>query len=1457
MNHSIEKIFRTCSGKLLVLSMAAVALVFILAPAAKAQDFILHPGWISGTVTLADPLQPGGKHTIWRLSVNAHGTNPATGQVYSASFAADNTDQFTLPVEAGTWPYFVDVSVNFGPKTQFAGGGSANFNRNNITVVEGQTVTLNLQTDAWIYVTESVAGETVRNLQTTINSRQNNGSSPQYGFNISATAAGASIRLPVVAGSAAYEVQSNASVMTDGRDSFGLLCAPLMVSVPNPDDQASAPFFLQPGYVQGAVIANGAAIYDGYIQALWNAGNGDTYWSTTTFDAAGSFSFPVYPGSNVSVRGRVCTSRWDCVSLPEKIINVPAGGTATCNWEIALGGTISGQVEIIGVPLYSFRVTATNPNGTRQATVTGGNSYTLNAFPGQWQVEISAAPAQENSIPDIIHGHQYTFAKQTVEVPAGGNATANFTLIPGFIVGSALSENSAAIAELQEVTVEMRSEPLEPRKTAVSQHKDNNLADANHVNFYHTSVEPGDWLITGTTMGFKHAFPEGYSGASTLRVSEYNDKTKIWNIPLLPVNQSQTTEYNLNYLTAQVYARLRIADGGLLSTPAVGGSNQPNAAGIKERAVTVSGNSPATNVTEGRVMLYAIPGTYKLTAAAYVAGASTTFGQLTVTVEPGDVVLIDPDAPDLKWTSPPGDYQTCSSCVTVAGTVTDQSGLASLMVSVNGELPYSVQVAADGSFSIQVCGLRNDSANPNVIRLIAKDTYGNTVQIDRTTRCTNRAPVAMPDSYSLDEDGTLVMAAPGLVGNDTDADGNPLTAVLVSGPAHGVLVLNADGSFGYSPNANYNGPDAFTYKANDGKADSEPVTVTLNIRPINDRPFAAAQDASTNEDTAVTLTLAGNDVDGDPLTFVATTNPAHGTLTISGSRCTYTPAKDYFGTDSFSIAANDGQVDSVPATVTITVGAINDDPVAVGDSPTIKEDSGAKVIDVLGNDSMGPDTGETLTITSVTQGAHGVVTIIDGGAKLTYLPALDFFGADEFTYTINDGNGGSATATVHVTVENVNDPPSATAQVVSTNEDNAVAVYLAGSDKDGDPLTFGVVTNPAHGTLSGSGANLVYTPDKDYFGEDSFSFVANDGKIDSVPAAVTITVAPVNDPPVIQRLALDKNVIQENNSVYLSGSLIDPDPSDSHTVTIIWGDGQSNTLNLAAGVTSYAASHKFLDDNPTATASDIYAISATLADAGGGQDVGSLSLTVNNAAPVIGNVAGPTAPMPVGSPSTVKVDFSDPGAQDTFRVSFDWGDGLKDMVDATAPSAQATHLYSTPGVYVVSILVADDDTGAASTSFQYVVSYDPLGGFVTGGGWIWSPPGAYYPGDPQSSSLEGKANFGFVAKYKNGANTPDGNTEFQFKAGDLNFKSKSYDWLVVAGRSAKYKGIGTINGGGDYAFMLTAIDGDLQGGGGVDRFRIKIWDKATGRIVYDNQLGADDTLEASTALGSGSIVIHK
>jgi PKD repeat protein len=257
---------------------------------------------------------------------------------------------------------------------------------------------------------------------------------------------------------------------------------------------------------------------------------------------------------------------------------------------------------------------------------------------------------------------------------------------------------------------------------------------------------------------------------------------------------------------------------------------------------------------------------------------------------------------------------------------------------------------------------------------------------------------------------------------------------------------------------------------------------------------------------------------------------------------------------------------------------------------------------------------------------------------------------------------------------------------------------------------------------------------------------------------------------------------------------------------------------------------------------------------------GTTLLRIGGNDPPVVSITGPASGtvVAVGTPVAFTGSFTDEaGDTHTAEWSFD-GVSASGSVDETSGTVTASHTFTAAGVYFVTLTVTDDqgESGTATTVDgldAIVVVYDPDGGFVTGGGWIQSPAGAYVP-DP---SLVGKANFGFVSRYQNGASTPSGQTEFQFKAAGLNFRSTSYDWLVVADARAQYKGSGTINGAGDYRFMLTAIDGDLLGGDPADKFRIRVWDSGSGAPVYDNQIGAPDSAGPTTALGGGSIVIHK
>jgi hypothetical protein len=268
-------------------------------------------------------------------------------------------------------------------------------------------------------------------------------------------------------------------------------------------------------------------------------------------------------------------------------------------------------------------------------------------------------------------------------------------------------------------------------------------------------------------------------------------------------------------------------------------------------------------------------------------------------------------------------------------------------------------------------------------------------------------------------------------------------------------------------------------------------------------------------------------------------------------------------------------------------------------------------------------------------------------------------------------------------------------------------------------------------------------------------------------------------------------------------------------------------------------------------------ISVQVTDSGGLSATDQTTVQVLNVAPTAGAITASLDPVQVNTTIHSSAGFTDPGALDTHEAIWEWGDGSTSVGAVTegegSGAVSGSHAYTVAGVYTVKLTVTDDDGGSGEALFEYVVVYDPAVGFVTGGGWINSPAGAYMA-DP---SLTGKANFGFVSKYQRGATVPTGQTQFQFRVADLNFHSTSYQWLVIAGAKAQYKGTGTINGTGGYSFMLTAIDGQLGGDAGMDRFRIKIWSQTTDEVIYDNQLGAPDTTEPSTVIQGGSIVIHK
>jgi alpha-tubulin suppressor-like RCC1 family protein/PKD repeat protein len=623
-----------------------------------------------------------------------------------------------------------------------------------------------------------------------------------------------------------------------------------------------------------------------------------------------------------------------------------------------------------------------------------------------------------------------------------------------------------------------------------------------------------------------------------------------------------------------------------------------------------------------------------------------------------------------------------------------------------------------------------------------------------------------------------------------------------------------------------------TYNPDQADSDSDGIGDACDV---NRPPIANDQSVSTNEDVPINISLIASDEDGDSLTYSVVIPPTYGTITGTASNVTYTPNANYNGSDSFKFKVNDGSEDSKIATVSITVNPVNDPPIANSQSISTNEDTSVNILLTTSDID-----GDSLTYSVVTQPTNG--TLSGNAPNLIYTPSLNYYGSDSFTYKANDGQADSNVATVSITVNSVNDLPIVSAGGDATiNEGSTFSG--SGSFEDPDPDTWTATVDYGDGsgiqplTLTGKTFNLtnVYADNGIY--TVTVVVTDNNGGI----GTDTLTVMANNIAPTVN--TEPDQTINEGDTASFSGSLSDPG-ADTHTIEWDFGDGTGATDTLTP-------THVYADNG-------VYIVTLTVTDDDGGIGSDTVTATVNNVAPSVGLISAPIDPVVVGTEITVSAAFTDPGILDKQTATWDSGDGVTTEGTVTeengSGSVEDTHIYTTPGVYTLTLTVTDKDGGEGLSVYRYVVVYDPEGGFVTGAGWINSPLGAYTV-DP---SLTGKANFGFVSKYKKGAIIPTGETKFQFKVADLNFYSDTYQWLVVAGAKAKYKGDGIINGEGNYGFMLTAIDGEIPGGGGEDKFRIKIWDKDNNdEIVYDNQLGDTEDADPTTVLGGGSIVIHK
>ena len=441
----------------------------------------------------------------------------------------------------------------------------------------------------------------------------------------------------------------------------------------------------------------------------------------------------------------------------------------------------------------------------------------------------------------------------------------------------------------------------------------------------------------------------------------------------------------------------------------------------------------------------------------------------------------------------------------------------------------------------------------------------NTATVSISINSVNQAPTANGQSVTTAEDTQLTITLTG-----SDPDGDMLNFLVTAGPSNGTLG-GTGASRTYTPAPNFNGADSFTFRVNDGRVDSAQATVTIIVSAVNDAPVAQTQNVSTLEDTPLAVVLSGSDVDLNPLIFIVTVQPLHGTLSGMPPNLTYTPALNYTGFDAFSFKANDGMADSVPAaTVNISVGPVNDAPVANSQMVMTDQDTPRSIM-LTATDADG----DFLLYAIVTQPLHGAV--MGTPPNVTYVPTAGYRGNDSFTFKASDPLGDSAPATVAISVASVNHAPVVMAQMVMLDEDSDAGITVAATDEDGDALTFSVVAQPQSGTVSqrDAGSNqFVYTPNPNFRGSDFFTVKANDLFVDSAPARIDLIVRPVNDPPVA--LMQDVSTPEDQNvTVVLTGQDVDADPLSFRIV----GDPAHGSLALAFPNVTYAPSKDYFGDD--------------------------------------------------------------------------------------------------------------------------------------------------------------------------------------------------------------------------------------------------------------------------------------
>ncbi|MED5247666.1 MULTISPECIES: tandem-95 repeat protein [Priestia] len=960
---------------------------------------------------------------------------------------------------------------------------------------------------------------------------------------------------------------------------------------------------------------------------LVSDGQGGTAVSTVTVTVTPVNDAPTVPNYTFSTQedspvvGAVVGTDVDGNPLSYQLQNGPTNGVAVVNAD----GTFSYQPNL-------------NFNGTDQFTVlvsdgqggTAVSTVTINVIPVNdppITSNVSFTIAEDSTLINQIvavdpDGNSLTFSLQTA--PGNGvavvNADGTFSYQPNlnfngtdqFTVLVSDGQGGTAVSTVTVTVTPVNDAPTVPNYTFSTQEDSPVVGavvgtdvDGNPLSYQLQNGPTNGVAVVNADGTFSYQPNLNFNGTDqfTVLVSDGQGGTAVSTVTInvIPVNDPPITS-NVSFTIAE--------DSTLINQiVAVDPDGNPLTFSLQ----TAPGNGVAVVNADGTFSYQPnlnFNGTDQFTVLVSDGQGGTAVSTVTVIVTP---VNDAPTVPNYTFST-----QEDSPVVgAVVGTDVDRNPLSYQLQ--NGPTNGVAVVNADGTFSYQPNLNFNGT---DQFTVLVSDGQGGTAVSTVTINVipVNDPPITSNVSFTIAEDSTLINQIVAV-----DPDGNPLTFSLQTAPGNGVAVVNADGTFSYQPNLNFNGTDQFTVLVSDGQGGTAVSTVTVIVTPVNDAPTVPNYTFSTQEDSPVVGAVVGTDVDGNPLSYQLQNGPTNGIAAVNADGTfSYQPNLNFNGTDQFTVLVSDGQGGTAVSTVTINVIPVNDPPITSNVSFTIAEDS-TLINQIV---AMDPD-GNPLTFSLQTAPGNGVA-VVNADGTFSYQPNLNFNGTDQFTVLVSDGQGGAAVSTVTVIVTPVNDAPTVPNYTFSTQEDSPVVGAVVGTDVDGNPLSYQLQNGPTNGIAAvNADGTFSYQPNLNFNGTDQFTVLVSDGQGGTAVSTVTINVIPVNDPPITADLAF---TINEDTPLTNQIPAFDPD-GDPLTFTLLNPPPSNGSVVLGAnGVFTYTPNLNY-------TGMDTFGV--LVSDGKGGTSLSTVTLTIVpvNDPPVGGDRSVTTT---INLPVTSSIPASDP-----------------------------------------------------------------------------------------------------------------------------------------------------------------------------------------------------------------------